>query len=65
MKRLKESGLAPISNAQGSAMAKDIGAIKYMECSALEQKGLKELFEEAVRKVLSPPKKKNFFSKFF
>ena len=62
----------PISHEQGMAMAKDVGAIKYMECSALEKVGLKDLFDEAIRIAVmwnepntSEPKKKNFFSKFF
>ncbi|KAI0223524.1 Ras-related C3 botulinum toxin substrate 1 [Lamellibrachia satsuma] len=39
---LKEKLLSPITYPQGLAMAKEIGAVKYLECSALAQKGLKK-----------------------
>lgn len=60
--KLKEKGLAPITNAQGQALMKEIKASRYIECSALKQTNLKNVFDEAIRVCLAPPakdKKKN------
>jgi Ras-related C3 botulinum toxin substrate 1 len=54
---LRGKGKAPITFAQGQQRAQEIGAVKYLECSALLQKGLKTVFDEAIRAVLFPPKK--------
>lgn len=51
---LKEQKTAPITYPQGLVLAKKIGAVKYMECSALTQRGLKMVFDEAIRAVLKP-----------
>jgi len=56
VQKLKESNTAPITYPQGLALAKDVGAIKYLECSALTTTGLKDVFDSAIRCVLYPPK---------
>jgi len=46
---LRKEGLSPITFDQGTQKAKELKFNKYMECSALTQKGLKSIFDEAVR----------------
>jgi len=53
---LAKKNLQPLTYAQGLQMAKEINAVKYLECSALTQKGLKTVFDDAIRSVLSPTK---------
>ena len=60
--KLKEKKMSPVTTAQGLQMGKEISSVKYLECSALSQKGLKQVFDEAIRAVLCPqksPKRKN------
>jgi len=59
--KLKEKGLSPITYPQGLQLCKDLKLNIYLECSALNQKGLKTVFDEAIRLVLNPkrPAKKS------
>ena len=59
VEKLKVKNKAPITQQQGESMRKRLGAVAYMECSALTQVGLKDIFDEAIRIVLFPePAKK-------
>ena len=55
-----------ISKAQGNALADELGAVKYLECSAkFAQMGLKSVFDEAIKVVLEPPSNTDIKSKRF
>lgn len=55
LEHLRDRGAEPISTAEGLELAKQVGASGYVEASALTQKGLKSVFDEAIRAVISPP----------
>ncbi|XP_076843775.1 ras homolog gene family, member Gc isoform X1 [Brachyhypopomus gauderio] len=59
LERLREQGLSPTTAQHGAALARTIGAVRYLECSALLQEGVREVFHEAVRAVLYPNAKKH------
>lgn len=41
--QLSEQGLSPIKREQGQRLANKIRAVKYLECSALTQRGLRQV----------------------
>eukprot|EP00002_Diphylleia_rotans_P012274 TRINITY_DN23_c0_g3_i1.p1 TRINITY_DN23_c0_g3~~TRINITY_DN23_c0_g3_i1.p1 ORF type:complete len:194 (+),score=39.49 TRINITY_DN23_c0_g3_i1:85-666(+) len=57
--KLREKKMAPITEEKGRQLAKEIGASRYIECSALTQTNLKKVFDEAIKVVLSPDKPQN------
>ena len=65
IKRLKKQGLAPITYEMGFKLAKASGLAKFLECSALTRKGLKNVFGEAIRVVLHPVEKSETKSTFW
>lgn len=60
---LKENNMAPISTSQGEKLAKEIGAAKFLECSAKTQTNLPTVFEEAVKAVFADQKDRTQNSK--
>ena len=50
--RLAEKRQSPIMAQDGQALAQELGCYRYLECSALTQQNLKQVFDEAIRCVL-------------
>ncbi|XP_077988180.1 ras-related protein Rac1-like [Glandiceps talaboti] len=46
---LVKQGKVPLMEDKGKELARKLGAVCYLECSSLKQKGLKRVFEEACR----------------
>ena len=70
LERLEEMSLTPVTQEESQELANALGAHKFMECSALTQKGLKAVFDEAIRASLhqsepTRPKNKSILSSFF
>ena len=55
--RLAAEGAKPVSSADGARLADELGAAKYLECSALTQQGLKAVFDEAIKTALEAREK--------
>ena len=44
--KLAKQKMQPVLKSDGERMAKELGAVKYVECSALTQYKLKDVFDE-------------------
>ncbi|KAF5285736.1 hypothetical protein FQR65_LT02264 [Abscondita terminalis] len=56
IEKLADKKQTPISIEQGIKLAKELKAVKYVECSALTQKGLNNVFNEAILAALLKPR---------
>ncbi|XP_054454995.1 rho-related GTP-binding protein RhoG-like [Anoplopoma fimbria] len=51
--KLGEQNQTTVTKQQGTTMAKQLKAFKYLECASINQHGLDEVFDEAVHAFLS------------
>jgi cell division control protein 42 len=51
--KLSKQRMAPVKKEDGERMARELGAVKYVECSALTQYKLKDVFDEVSIFVLN------------
>jgi len=49
MQRIIHQGQQPLTEQDGERMKLSIGALQYLECSALTGQGLKDVFDTAIR----------------
>ncbi|XP_050513688.1 ras-related C3 botulinum toxin substrate 1-like [Diabrotica virgifera virgifera] len=59
IKALEQKHLKSISYSDGVETAKRLGAASYIECSALKQEGVKEVFEDVIKAFKADQSRKN------
>ena len=57
IERLANEKQKPLTLEMGEKLARELGAVKYVECSALTQEGIKDIFPEAILAALKPQRK--------
>ncbi|PVU91112.1 hypothetical protein BB561_004565 [Smittium simulii] len=58
VEELRQNGAHPVSSEEAMAVATKIGAYQYLECSAKDNDGVREVFETATRAALQTKTKK-------
>ena len=58
IEKLAKNKQKPLSSEMGRRLAQELRDVTYVECSALTQKGLKNVFDQAILKSLEPPEEK-------
>uniref|UniRef100_A0A2K6CZD0 Cell division control protein 42 homolog n=1 Tax=Macaca nemestrina TaxID=9545 RepID=A0A2K6CZD0_MACNE len=58
IEKLSKNKQKPITPETAEKLVRDPKAVRYVECSALTQKGLKNVFDEAILAALEPPEPK-------
>ena len=54
IEKLAKNKQRPLTQEVGEKLARELRAVRYVECSALTQKGLKNVFDEAILAALEP-----------
>ena len=57
VQRLQMNGMEPTTYDQGAGLCREIGGARFIECSALTQENLKEIFDTSIRVVLDAMKR--------